>query len=155
MTIEGTITGSPLFMAPEQASGDSEPDARSDIYSLGAVAYYLLTGRPPFDDKNTLKILMAHVHTAVVPPSQLRPDIPRDLEAVVMRCLAKDPEDRFTDTASLANALADCDAADTWTREHARRWWAEIGTPAENLANGVPSNRISNNGAESAAMAAV
>jgi serine/threonine-protein kinase len=155
LTIEGTITGSPQFMAPEQASGDREPDARSDIYSLGAVAYYLLTGRPPFDDKNTLKILMAHVHTAVVPPSQLRPEIPRDLETVVLRCLAKDPEERFPDTASLANALADCDAADSWTREHARRWWAEIGTPAENLANGVPANRISNNGAESAAMAAV
>ena len=62
LTIEGTITGSPLFMSPEQASGDREPDARSDIYSFGAVAYYLLTGRPPFDDKNTLKVLMAHVH---------------------------------------------------------------------------------------------
>ena len=62
LTTEGTITGSPLFMSPEQAIGDSQPDARSDIYSLGAVAYFLLTGRPPFEGSKPLKVIFAHVN---------------------------------------------------------------------------------------------
>ena len=62
LTHDGSITGSPLFMSPEQATGDSEPDERSDIYSLGVVAYYLLTGRPPFEGTQPIKILVAHAH---------------------------------------------------------------------------------------------
>ena len=76
LTQEGSITGSPLFMSPEQALGDSEPDARSDIYSLGAVAYFLLTGVPPFDGDKPIKIILAQRNEQVVPPSRLRPDIP-------------------------------------------------------------------------------
>ena len=85
LTQEGSITGSPLYMSPEQALGDSEPDARSDIYSLGAVAYFLLTGVPPFDGDKPMRVILAHAHEPVVPPSHLRGDIPADLEAVVMR----------------------------------------------------------------------
>jgi eukaryotic-like serine/threonine-protein kinase len=62
ITQEGTITGSPLYMSPEQAVGDREPDARSDIYAMGAVIYYLLTGKPPFDDERPMKVLIAHAH---------------------------------------------------------------------------------------------
>lgn len=136
LTVEGTITGSPLFMAPEQASGDREPDARSDIYAMGAVAYYVLTGQPPFAEANTLRVLMAHVHSAVVPPSQLRHEIPADLEAVVLRCLAKDPDDRYPDGASLARALGECEAAGHWTREDARRWWTGL------VANEAPESMV-------------
>jgi len=87
----GAITGSPLFMSPEQALGETEPDARSDIYSLGAVAYYLLCGRPPFQGDKAMRVIMAHVHEPPPPLSQFSSDIPADLERVVMRCLAKDP----------------------------------------------------------------
>jgi eukaryotic-like serine/threonine-protein kinase len=126
LTVAGTITGSPLFMAPEQAGGDQKPDARSDIYSLGAVAYYLLTGQPPFDSKNTIKVLVAHLHDRVVPPSHHRPEVPADLEAIVMRCLAKYPDDRFSDAASLGRAFADCEVAGRWTREIAKQWWQNV-----------------------------
>src|SRR6185503_720564 len=91
LTQEGTITGSPYYMSPEQAIGDREPDARSDIYALGGVLYFLLTGRPPFDDENPMKVLIAHAHEPPPPPSQFIPDLPDDLELVVMRCLQKSP----------------------------------------------------------------
>ena len=91
LTQEGTITGSPLYMSPEQAIGDREPDARSDIYALGAVLYFLLTGRPPFDDEKPMKVLIAHAHEPPPPPSQHNADVPDDVELVVMRVPAKEP----------------------------------------------------------------
>ena len=125
LTQEGAITGSPLYMSPEQALGEVEPDARGDIYSLGAVAYFLLTGRPPFDGDKPMKVLLAHAREEVVPPSHMRPDIPSDLEQVVLRCLAKAPEDRFQNVNSLGQALSECEVAADWSREHAARWWYE------------------------------
>jgi eukaryotic-like serine/threonine-protein kinase len=139
LTQAGSITGSPLYMSPEQAIGDSEPDARSDIYSLGAVAYYLLTGMPPFTSDQPLKVILAHVSKEVVAPTLLRRDIPADLEAIVMRCLAKQPGDRFQDVASLGQALAECSVAGQWNRERAADWWqAELVHPtAEPTAQNV------------------
>jgi serine/threonine-protein kinase len=125
LTQDGSITGSPLFMSPEQATGEIESDPRGDIYSLGTVAYFMLTGRPPFEGQNAIKVLMAHVHDEVMPPSRMRPEIPPDLERVVLRCLAKQPDDRYQDVHSLEQALADCEGADDWTRERAARWWFE------------------------------
>ncbi|HEX3726855.1 MAG TPA: serine/threonine-protein kinase [Pirellulales bacterium] len=127
LTQEGAITGSPLYMSPEQALGDSEPDARSDIYSLGAVAYYLLTGAPPFEGERAIRIILAHAHESVVPPSRLRADIPADLEQVVLRCLAKNPGDRFQDVLALRQALAECAAAGSWNHGDAARWWQQNG----------------------------
>ena len=127
LTQEGSITGSPLFMSPEQALGDSEPDARSDIYSLGAVAYYLLTGPPPFDGEQPIKVILAHAHDPVVPPSHLRSDIPPDLEQVVLRCLAKNPADRYPDARSVRRALFECVASGGWTHEDAADWWRSNG----------------------------
>ena len=112
-------------MSPEQARGLDDLDARSDIYSLGAVAYALLTGRPPFDGTNAMDVMIAHVRDEVVWPSQHQADVPADLERVVLRCLAKSPEDRFQDVDSLEQALAECAAADQWTQWHAARWWHE------------------------------
>ncbi|HEY1784950.1 MAG TPA: serine/threonine-protein kinase [Pirellulales bacterium] len=123
LTQAGAITGSPLYMSPEQAVGESEPDARSDVYSLGAVAYFLLTGAPPFTSDQPLKVIMAHVSQEVVPPSRLRGGIPADLEAVVLRCLAKAPGDRFQDVDGVAAALAECSVAGQWNREQAADWW--------------------------------
>jgi serine/threonine-protein kinase len=129
LTQEGTITGSPLFMSPEQASGEGQPDARSDIYSLGAVAYYLLAGSPPFDGLNALKVMIAHVSKEPTPLSERNGSVPDDLNDVVMRCLLKDPQDRFQDAESLREALADCRDAGNWSREQARSWWENYGCP--------------------------
>jgi serine/threonine-protein kinase len=123
LTQEGAVTGSPLYMAPEQGSGDPV-DARSDIYALGCVAYFLLTGRPPFVDERAVKVLLAHVGERPTPPSDLRDEIPGDLELVVMKCLAKSPDDRYVSAADLEAALAACTAADDWTDADALRWWS-------------------------------
>lgn len=129
LTGEGSVTGSPLFMAPEQATG-GEPDARSDIYSIGAVAYFMLTGRPPFAFDNAIKVMIAHASEPVTPPSVHRPDVPSDLEAIIMRSLAKSPAERFQDTASLAAALSACECSGRWSRHEAAQWWAGLDRPA-------------------------
>ncbi|HEV3079550.1 MAG TPA: serine/threonine-protein kinase [Gemmataceae bacterium] len=125
LTHEGGVSGTPLFMSPEQARGVGNLDARSDIYSVGAVAYTLLTGRPPFERPSPMEVLIAHARDDVAPPSKLQPDVPRDLERVILRCLAKKPEDRFPDADRLEQALAECAAAGQWTQAHAVRWWQE------------------------------
>jgi eukaryotic-like serine/threonine-protein kinase len=133
LTQYGTVIGSPPYMSPEQAAGKSDLDARSDIYSLGAVAYFLLTGQAPFVRETAMMMLMAHAYEPVVPPAKLRPDVPDDLQAVVLRCLEKDPSRRFPDARSLAQALACCAAADQWTETQAALWWHEhpLLTPGE------------------------
>ncbi|MEX0711257.1 MAG: serine/threonine-protein kinase [Pirellulales bacterium] len=125
LTQDGAITGSPLFMSPEQALGEREPDARGDIYALGAVAYFLLTGQPPFQGSTAVQVIVALAREEVVPPSQVRPDVPADLEQVVLRSLNKRPDDRFQDAVALSEALADCAAAGGWSRDHAARWWRQ------------------------------
>jgi serine/threonine-protein kinase len=125
LTQEGVISGTPLFMSPEQARGLPNLDGRSDIYSLGAVGYALLTGRPPFDGTSSMEVMIAHARDQVVAPSLHQPDLPADLEGVILLCLAKSPEDRFPDADSLEQALAGCAAADQWTPWHAARWWHE------------------------------
>jgi serine/threonine-protein kinase len=125
LTQDGSISGTPLFMSPEQARGLDNLDARSDIYSVGAVAYALLTGHPPFDGTNSMEVMIAHVRDEVVPPSKRQADVPTDLEQVIVRCLAKSPEDRFQDVDCLEQALAECAAANQWTQSHAACWWHE------------------------------
>jgi len=133
LTQHGTIIGSPPYMSPEQAAGKTHLDPRSDIYSVGAVAYYLLTGQPPFVRETAMMMLMAHAYDPVVPPDTIRPELPADLQAVVMRCLEKDPSRRFPDAHSLEQALAACAAADQWTEKQAALWWHEhpLPTPGE------------------------
>jgi serine/threonine-protein kinase len=125
LTLDGSISGTPLFMSPEQARGRSDVDARSDIYSLGAVAYALLTGRPPFDGTNPMDVLVAQIHEHPARPSQHHADVPADLEEVILRCLAKRPGDRYQTVDQLEQALSECAAADQWTQSHAARWWRE------------------------------
>ena len=128
LTQEGAITGSPLYMSPEQATGD-ESDARSDIYALGAVAYYLLTGRPPFYSVVPIKVILAHASEIPKPPSEFADDVPADLEAVILRCLEKKPSDRFQSAEELRHALLSCDSASEWSREAAADWWSNHGCP--------------------------
>jgi serine/threonine-protein kinase len=100
------------------------------------VAYFLLTGVPPFEGDKPIKLILAHAHDPVVPPSHLRSEIPADLERVILRCLAKKPNDRFESVNELRQALADCAVGD-WTADDARAWWQSNGTrdsQAESLA---------------------
>ena len=129
LTQQGAVTGSPLFMSPEQATGDSEPDARSDIYSLGAVMYVALTGRAPFEYTNPMKVMIAHASDQVVPPSELNGDIPHELEQIILRCLEKAPEDRFPDVVTLQTALQAVPLDESWTAEQAAAWWSCHGCP--------------------------
>ena len=115
--------GTPAFMSPEQVMGESEVDARSDIYSLGAVAYYLLTGRPPFQQRSGIGTLIAQVRDPVVPLSELRADMPADLERVVLWCLAKEPVERPADIDALEQALGQCACAADWDKRRASAWW--------------------------------
>src|SRR5262249_44319964 len=94
MTEAGSIVGTAQYLSPEQARG-GEVHPRSDLYSLGIVLYELLTGKTPFDGETPVEIAMKHLSTAPKPPSKLRPDIPPELDMVVMRALAKNPDDRY------------------------------------------------------------
>ncbi len=129
LTLAGTVTGSPLFMSPEQASGEDSVDARSDIYSLGAVMYYMLTGQPPFMSDNPLKVMIAHASQEVVPLRQINPELPVELDEIVMRCLEKDPDHRFQDVSSLRTALRELVLEDQWSSEQAAKWWSCNGCP--------------------------
>ncbi len=120
---ENHIVGSPLYMAPEQATGAAPPDARADLYGLGAVAYYVLTGRAPFTAPTAIAVMVAAAHDPVEPPSLLRPGLPNDLERVVIRCLAKSPADRYPDADTLDRDLAACAAAAEWNFGLAADWW--------------------------------
>ncbi|MFV1965959.1 MAG: serine/threonine protein kinase [Pirellulaceae bacterium] len=129
LTQDGSITGSPLFLSPEQAMGETEPDARSDLYSLGAVTYFLLTGQAPFNYDKPMRLLIAHAREEPLPPSEVGTDVPGDLERIVLRCLAKDPGDRYQTAEELAKALEACEAYGDWTREDAAQWWTERAEP--------------------------
>ena len=121
LTQDGALTGTPAYLSPEQAGGQDTVDARSDIYSVGALAYFLLTGQPPFAGRTAVKMLAAHLYEQPEPMSRRRPDMPADLEAVILRCLAKEPNARFPDAEGLESALSSCGAAGQWTARGAEQ----------------------------------
>jgi serine/threonine-protein kinase len=121
LTQTGLILGTPEFMSPEQADGTGL-DHRSDLYSLGATAHCLLAGHPPFAGKTMLDVLFAHRHQPV--PSLSGLGVPADLEALLGRCLAKQPAERFASAEELDHALDECGLADAWTESEAFAWWA-------------------------------
>jgi serine/threonine-protein kinase len=123
LTGEGCLIGTPLYMAPEQATGDGQLDGRCDIYSLGAVAYFLLTGRPVFLRETVMRVLGALLTDPVPPLKALRPDVSDSLQAVVLRCLEKSPDRRYADIASLTRAFGECDSGPAWTQAQAAAWW--------------------------------
>jgi serine/threonine-protein kinase len=123
LTRTGTVLGTPAYMSPEQAAGESTLDARGDVYSLAAVAFFALAGRPPFQEKTLGQLLAAHRSEPPPALTDLRPDVPADLAAVVARCLAKNPYDRFQSAADLDRALAQCGCAADWSAERAAEWW--------------------------------
>jgi serine/threonine-protein kinase len=126
LTVEGTILGSPPYMAPEQAAGRTDIDVRADLYALGGVAYFLLTGQPPFPRETAMQMMLAHAYEPVVPPRTIRPEIPEDLEAVLLRCLRKKPDERYAGVDELDKALEACADAQGWTEERAAAWWGAL-----------------------------
>jgi serine/threonine protein kinase len=108
-TDQGRVSGTPEYMAPEQAQA-GHIDARADVYSLGCVAYHMITGEPPFTAPSIMQVLAKHLNEAPVPPSQKRPDlvISAEMDALVMRALEKDPARRWPDMAAFADAIERC-----------------------------------------------
>ncbi len=124
LTVEGQTAGTPAFMPPEVARGAADIDRRADIYALGCVAYWLMTGQRLFSDDSPLAVIAHHLQTAPIPPSRRSElDVPADLEQVVLSCLEKDRALRPNDAWELEMRLAACDSAATWDEGKAREWW--------------------------------
>ena len=94
-TLTGVTMGTPVYMSPEQCRGAAEVDHRSDLYSLGCVLFHMLTGQPPFDGEGTGDLIAAHVRDTAPAPSTIRPAIPPGVDAIIARCLAKEPDARY------------------------------------------------------------
>ncbi len=118
------ITGTPQYMSPESIKSRDGIDARSDLYALGAVGYYLLTGEPVFTAATIVEICAAHLHETPEPPSaRLGEPVPEDLSAVILACLAKSPDARPASARELRDRLDRCADAHGWSEAQARRWW--------------------------------
>jgi serine/threonine-protein kinase len=123
LTAPELTTGTPAYMAPEMAGGDPL-DRRTDLYSLGCVGYWLLTGRLVFPADTALKMVVRHLQERPVPPSQCTdPPIPASLDAVILACLEKSPVDRPDSADELAARLAACDVGAPWSQALAGEWW--------------------------------
>ena len=111
-------------MAPEAILGHKEVDRRADVYALGCVAYFVLTGQLVFQGSTAMQTLVDHVHAPPVPPSERSElGIPPELDAIVLACLEKDPDKRPQNAAQLQRMLEDCTTSNAWSSELAREWW--------------------------------
>jgi serine/threonine protein kinase len=119
LTVTGGAVGTPTYMSPEQAVGERDVDGRSDIYSLGVLAYQMLTGRVPFTGGNSMALLLKHVTERPRPIAELRPETPRAMRDAIERALAKAPEDRWPTAVALREALmSDEGPGPSWRAEH-------------------------------------
>ena len=126
LTAANVMTGTPLYMAPEAIDRPSSVDAAGDLYAVGAVAYFLLTGFPVFEGETLMEICMKHVKAAPEPPSaRLGRLVAPRLEAVILQCLAKAPRDRPATAATLDVEFAACAPECAWTAADAERWWRD------------------------------
>jgi serine/threonine-protein kinase len=138
LTKTGMLFGTPRYIAPETVYGTEKADHRSDLYNLGGVIYWMLTGQPPFPAENSVDLLIDHVKTVPQPPSELTEvPIPPELDALVTRLLEKNPEDRFQSAGEAEAALEEIDFEDAWTQARARSWW-ELHAPSEELGCDCP-----------------
>lgn len=124
VTATDVITGTPQYLAPEAIKAGHAVGPSIDIYALGAVGYFLLTGQHVFSANTVVEVCAAHLHDAPVPPSKrLGRPITADLESLILRCLAKESEGRPQDAEALRRELLDCAVDDEWTDDMAREWW--------------------------------
>jgi serine/threonine-protein kinase len=124
MSASTVLTGTPLYMPPEAMNAPEVADPRSDLYAVGAVGYFLLTGHPPFEGATVFEVIGHHLHTTPAPPSTRTANaVPPDLEAVILQCLRKTPQERPRDARALRQALEHCTLARRWTVEAATAWW--------------------------------
>jgi hypothetical protein len=123
-TLENAFHGTPAFAAPEQAEGKADLDGRADIYAVGCLAFWLLTGQHVFSADTPMGLLMAHVNTNPTPPSACTElPIPTALDNIVLSCLAKDPAERPQSARELVILLNAVPGATAWTQERAQTWW--------------------------------
>jgi serine/threonine-protein kinase len=128
------IVGTPAFISPEAVAQPADIGPASDIYSLGCVLYFLLTGEFVFDAETVARLCAMHVTEPPIPPSErVDAPVPKDLEALVLACLAKDPAARPKSAVALRDALRGCNVP-RWTEEDAERWWGRFGASVGNVA---------------------
>ncbi len=152
LTVAGVVAGTPGYMAPELGLGNPDVDWRADIYALGCVGYWLLSGKPVFDGASSpMQTLMDHIQKP--PPSvsqRAEGRIPRELDLILLQCLSKDPNERPQTMQDLADSLRRIPLTEPWTEERARRWWLDNGTAiqrpasdsaAQDLAIAAPARR--------------
>lgn len=124
ITGDHRTSGTPAYMAPEVILGDADVDNRADVYAVGCVAYYLLTGQLVFEVESSMKMLMRHVSEQPLPPSQRSEmKIPKELDELVLSCLEKDPNKRPQNAQQLFRLALDCRTCEGWCQDSARDWW--------------------------------
>ena len=129
ITMGNVISGTPPYMAPEVIGQKDGIDGRSDLYAVGCILYELLTGAPPFMADSMIDLLRLHLEQPPVPLGIRRPGlVPADLEAVIMRAIAKDPAQRQADAAQLRRELLACACAAEWSEDRAAEWWSRQST---------------------------
>ena len=139
LTADGEVSGTPAYMSPEQVLGNRPIDARSDIYAVGCLAYWLLTGKLVFQGTTAMEVMIHHAHTQPSPPSgRTELGIPASLDEVIVSCLAKDPDQRPQSADELSQRLDTC-AQDVvvWTPARAAGWW-DVHAPATGPPNQLP-----------------
>ena len=121
---QNMLVGSPLYMSPEAIRTPDAVDSRADLYAVGAVGYFLLTGQTVFEGATFVEICSQHLQAEPTPPSdRLGQPVPADLEALLLECLAKEPSDRPTSAQEVCDRLRACACAGAWSAEDATRWW--------------------------------
>jgi serine/threonine protein kinase len=123
-TQQGSLTGTPLYMSPEAIELPNSVDGRSDLYAVGAVGYFLLTGLPVFDANSVVDLCQKHLSAPPVPPSErVRTPVPAELESALMSCLEKSRAKRPQTARDLEQLVARCEEASQWSIEDADAWW--------------------------------
>jgi eukaryotic-like serine/threonine-protein kinase len=140
VTNENTITGTPMYLAPEAITSPDAIDARSDLYALGAVGYYLLTGQHVFDGATIVEVCSKHLlETPMAPSQRLGKPLPKDLEALMLACLAKRREDRPATAQAMRASLLACADATPYDVDVGRAWWRERGAVLRARSTSTPS----------------
>ena len=141
LTVNDSITGTPMYMSPEAVRDAHSPNTQSDLYSIAALAYFLLTGETLFEPGSTMEVCLRQLNDDPIPPSRRVPfTVPNDLERIIMVGLAKKPSARWLSVDEFADALAQCRDAKTWTPADRTRWWARVsahGGAGDGQASGV------------------